>query len=460
MEANHLRAYREKTFIPYCANAAKVFTRTGAQLVLPHRTPPSFNTLCSLPGSTFVDKSEFLHLLLSQLAAFRVGIIRRPRGFGKTTFLSMFDAFFDPLSRHAYLPSAGNTSLPIFQERNQLLVYALDFARLPFKEGMCADDLVAACDSFMDAAAREFYTRYQSLLRVQDAETSRPDFAPTFLHIIRWAKRRGWKLCFTIDNYTAPVLEGPNRRWEWSISEDILNRLGNLVSSRFILYGLILGDDVPHATQWRDLPAAFKDLTDTPALAQAIGFTVDDVVALGQAVSVDLIRALPSGTPTGRYAKRVYAAADIMTLARSVTSGSRAEEPALTKVRTFKHPPPAKTTDRSSDVAKTARSKPTHGEVRLYDIPMILDNDDDGGPGPFDDDGYEGVGDRSLPLPDLTDGSSGSSSSGSSDCASDGRSSAPSSGGDKDKIRLLPVIDEPSSPLKGYDKRPWGSDGR
>ncbi|EJD41794.1 hypothetical protein AURDEDRAFT_169230 [Auricularia subglabra TFB-10046 SS5] len=458
VESDYLRLYREKMFVPYTSNASRAYRRTGSQPTLPPQIFSSFDALCSIPGLTFVDKSTLLHSLLSELSSARVGIIRRPKGFGKTAFLSMFDAFFDPLSVHAYLPfaSTGDVPSPVFRHRGQLLVFALDLAELKFEEDMSSDGLEDECDRFMDAAAQKFYARYKSLLRVQDAETSNPGFSPTFLHIIRWSKCQGWKLCFTIDNYTAPVLDGPTFKYKCSISEDIFRRLRNLVCSTFFLYGLVVGDDVAHATQWPGLPTIFSDLTDDPAFAQAIGFTVDDVVALGQALCVDLIGAFPSGTPTGRYAKRVYAAADIMALARSVTGAGSPDEPLPTKVRTFKHATRAKAA--SSPASKPAsRRKPA--SVKEPRIPVLLiDPDDDvGPPDGFGDDGYEGDGDRSLPLPDLTDGSSGSSSSSSSDDASDGRSSAPSSGGGKDKFHLLPVADEPPSPLNGYDKQPWVS---
>lgn len=190
----------------------------------------------------------------------------------------MFGAFFDPLSVHAHLPSSftGDMSCSIFKQHGQLLVLALDFADLVFERDMGRDDLEAECDRFMNAAAKRIYVyaKYKGLLRVGDAEPSHPGFAPTFHHVIRWAKCQGWKLCFTIDNYTAPVLEDDMFARKYVMSEDIFKRLSNLVHSSFVRYGLILGDDVAHATNWPGLPSIFTDLTAAPAFAQAIGFTL------------------------------------------------------------------------------------------------------------------------------------------------------------------------------------------
>lgn len=124
------------------------------------------------------------------------------------------------------------------------------------------------------------------------------------------------------------------------------------------------------------------------------------------------------------------------------------------------HPSAVKAKKERRKSASTASRKRARLEEALFNVPDKEAFDDFGhGDGPSDDDdqGSAGSGDRSLQVPELSDGSSGGSSSGSSDSSSEGRLSAPSSGGDKGRI-LPPVHDEPSSPLEGYAKKPWVSD--
>lgn len=443
---DYLRLYREKIFVSHCVKDARVFTRAGGPIALPPRTPASFDALCSTPGSVFVDKSKSVLAALRLFSSSRVNIIRRPKGFGKTTLLSMLDAFFDPLSTHAHLPFTFTEDMsgPVFRARGRLLVFALNLEDAVFKPSMSPDELEAECDRLMNAASQKFYSRYRDLLHVSEQETSRDDFTPTFLHLIRWTKNRGWHLFFTIDNYTAPLLDGPNWSYERSISEEIFARLSNMLFSGFIRYGLIVGDDIPHASERLDLPGPFVDLTDEPELFDVIGFTLDEVVALGQALSTDLIAALPPGTPTGRYARRVYAAGDIVALARSVTGAQSHADPPPTEVRTmkFKHPPPVGAVEPvASEDFEWDGGDDAQINEGIVDIFGSLSDEDD-------DDEYG----ADAQAPEMTD----DSSKGSSDSSSDGSASAPPSGG-KDKVMIVPA-DEPSSPLEGYDKKPWAQD--
>lgn len=402
---DYLRLYRKKKFVSYYAQNARAFTHTGGQPSLPPQNPVSFAALCSMQGSTFVDKTASLHAALSLLAASRVNIIRRPKGFGKTAFLSMFDAFFDPLSAHAHFPFifTEDMSRPIFRAHGRLLVFALDFADLEFKPTTGRDGLEAECDRLMNAASERFYSRYRDLLCVSKEETSRADFSPTFLDIIRWSKRQGWRLCFTMDNYTAPILNGPSWYYETSVSRDIFGRLYNLLSSGFFSYGLIVGEDVPHASEWKGLPETFMDLSDEPELHDSIGFTLDEIAALGQAVSIDLIATLPPRTPIGRYARRVYAAADIVALARSAMNPDSQSGPVPSEVRTvkFKSPPPVVTVDPSvgvdpvetqhEDYAAAADDDTIYDELVSAHFGPLCDDDDD---------------DVDAQAPEMTDGSS------------------------------------------------------
>ncbi|EJD41766.1 hypothetical protein AURDEDRAFT_169197 [Auricularia subglabra TFB-10046 SS5] len=430
---DYFRLHREKIFASYIVRDAQVFVRAGGLPSLPPQTPCSFDTVCSTPGTTFVDKSKSLHAILRLLSS-RMNIIRRPKGFGKTTFLSMFEAFLDPLSGHIHWPFTFPERQwdPIFPKQGGLLVFSLDLADLAFTSAMNTRALEAECKRLMDAAARKFYARYRDLLHVPEQEPSHASFSPTLLDVVDWARLQDWLVCCTIDNYTAPILDRPNTYYAWVLNQEIFQPLDWLYLSGSIPYGLIVGEDVPHASSCLNLPACFIDVSDKPELYDAIGFTLDEVLALGDALSADLIAALPSGTPTGRYARRVYAARDIVAVARAVTSAQSPSEPTPTEVRTvkFKHPPPA------APVVSFEMTPEEYAEEE-----RLIDADVANHFGPLSNDEEED--DEAAHPPEMTDASSNSSL----DTSFDGLPSAPSSG---QRGKPLPVVtDEPSSPLDG-----------
>ncbi|EJD41779.1 hypothetical protein AURDEDRAFT_115355 [Auricularia subglabra TFB-10046 SS5] len=426
---DYLRRYREKHFVSTVVADARVFARSGASPVLPSQGSLRFNELCSLPGFTFVDKSEPLRDLLEHSWYGPINIIRRPKGFGKTTLLSMFDAYFDPYSACAYFPfTFTHASMPIIGHHGQLLVFALDLADLSFNPSMGDEALEAECDRLLDAAAQQFYTRYQKLWLVPEEERTRPGGSPTFDALIRWAGREEWQLCFTIDNYTSPVLDGPNDDYEYAISKHIFDTFRNLLYSNAICYGLIVGDDVDHAAQWHGLPDVFNDLTSDPTFAGTIGFTLDEIAALEHVFPGDLITAVRSRalSPPNPKATRIFAASDVLRLARWL---SRPDSPAPVEILTVDFDP----------------------------LPVVVPL-----PVPLDPMDYEDVIDWGAEMDRrfgrLSDDEASSDQPAlTADNSSDGSSStAPSP--ERDQMMPRPPEFEPPSPSERYDKKLWSSD--
>ncbi|EJD41778.1 hypothetical protein AURDEDRAFT_186384 [Auricularia subglabra TFB-10046 SS5] len=339
-----LRMARSKRFKSFTAEGATVFRRTGSEPVLPPATAPSFAALCTTPGSVFVDKSETVCSLLSKFPKSFVNAMRRPRGFGKSTLLSMLDAFFDPCTTCAHFPftyDQAAMSGSAFGCRGQLLVFSLDLADLsPYTSADGTDDdmdedkgadltaILAKCDALLDAAAAKFCARYQEILQAPASATARPNFSATFDEILRWSKAQEYQLCFLIDNYTAPFITYADPGVHFSVTTVIFCALKDLVRYSTVRYAFLVGDEAPSVSRRMKVSGLWTDLTDDPDFSAAVGFTTSEVVALGQALSVDLPGALLSALREDQRTnpQLAYASADVLSLARQLLSTGAVSE--------------------------------------------------------------------------------------------------------------------------------------
>ncbi|EJD48126.1 hypothetical protein AURDEDRAFT_162598 [Auricularia subglabra TFB-10046 SS5] len=287
----------------------------------------TYDRICGVdfPGLVFADKSESLRAVLSRFAYSPVNILRRPKGFGKTTFLSMLDAFFDAYSRRAYFPfefgDQDMTARP-FHAHNRLLVYALDLAELNVNIGTEVEEY-ESCERFLYCGAQRFLERYKEAF-AEDEAVKAGTLIPSFFGILGLLRRHGWKLFVTIDNYTAPVIQdGPRSSIGRIISSYIIRPLARFSRYGQIVYIMIVGEEPSHDIPWVHQTHDFEDLTDNPAFADAIGFTPDEVTALGEVLSVDILKELPSTSSEPPDTRFVYAAAHVVSVARDlVETGS------------------------------------------------------------------------------------------------------------------------------------------
>ncbi|KZV92020.1 hypothetical protein EXIGLDRAFT_769414 [Exidia glandulosa HHB12029] len=270
-----------------------------------------FDQFSRISGTYYIDDSDFVGGYYASGPA--IPVIRRPRGFGKSTFLSMLAVYFDTAWPYRHLPIQRVLYPPCPQ---RLLVLWVDFCDLSRR-------LKALIDSDSDAYRREyrrvveefwiatfqaFYARHGHLFTVELRDKLEPDRVhyPYDLSDPWFLTWNGFKLVIescnyhifvAVDNYTAPFLDTPSHR-----HRDI----GECISEQIIvpiLYALRRFPMFAECTQ---------DLTDDPAYAGLIGFSYADVVDLGHAVmgsefdlgakatfSAQAIASLLSGYQTG-----------------------------------------------------------------------------------------------------------------------------------------------------------------
>ena len=63
--------------------------------MLPSNLDVAYSVICEQPGMVFVDKSTFVSPRYPQPQHCVLPLLRRPRGFGKTTFLSILEEYVD-----------------------------------------------------------------------------------------------------------------------------------------------------------------------------------------------------------------------------------------------------------------------------------------------------------------------------------------------------------------------------
>lgn len=139
----------------------------GQTIVLP--TTSDYAELSRLEGAVFIEKFEWLATLYGDLShvyrSGRMPIIRRGRGFGKTTFLSMLSSQLSNwyFSRTPIVPTR-RTELSTVPPR--MLTLWLDFAELEERITPSSDsqDVLEATKSFLASSLRTFYTKYTRVL--------------------------------------------------------------------------------------------------------------------------------------------------------------------------------------------------------------------------------------------------------------------------------------------------------
>lgn len=320
-----LRLARAKKFQSFTSAGATVFRRMGSEPVLPSAIPPSFASICSTPGSVWVDKSDTIQSLLARFRFSWVNVLRRPRGFGKSTLVSMLDAFFDPYTSCAHFPFIFDESIMCdgaFRCRGQLLVFHIDLADLsPYPiTSPGIPELEDKCLAFLDTAAVKFYDRYREILKAPPVDTERPGFSPKFFQVLNWAQDQDYQICFLVDNYTAPFMAFRDSLLNFVIRTVIFGALGDCLHCKRARYAFLVGEDAPDVAKLTRVPAHWTDLTDDPAFSAAVGFTSSEVTALGEALSVDLPSALQAALPDAQRgdARLVYSSADVLSLARQL----------------------------------------------------------------------------------------------------------------------------------------------
>ncbi|KZW03575.1 hypothetical protein EXIGLDRAFT_758923 [Exidia glandulosa HHB12029] len=324
-----------------------VFRIPGAQPKLPDDGDVDYKAACARPGSLVVDKSRFVTLARSNQLPGWVPVIRRPRGFGKSMLLSMFESYVDidcaydgppfpadPSPHHTLATRVGRfLSLGL---QGLLLVLHLDFAQLDLADATSEAELRSACQRFLTACATTCYKRYQSAF-VDHA--AREEITLNDLVELGYGASHTSKFFVGIDNYTDPLLSGDRQLRERVIVEEIFTPLFGAFAGGCVLRGLIVGGDVP-GVPWpycniELFRECILELSYDAVSFDMLGVTEPELVALGKVLfsaeeNVDLLRQIrqiagvESPLPTAPYWGRTYSTRDVLAAARALRNGTPA----------------------------------------------------------------------------------------------------------------------------------------
>ncbi|EJD51450.1 hypothetical protein AURDEDRAFT_159182 [Auricularia subglabra TFB-10046 SS5] len=305
-------------------------------------------------GCYFVERFDWILDTLGGEADVntRIPIIRRPPGFGKSTFLSAYASYCE-LAIHEDLfpgPRAETWIIP-----RPLLVFFLDLSQLQLTDTMSDEEMHAECLRVMYAAAEAFHAQYAPLLG-DDAPPFDRENTPTG-NVKVLARKLGRQVFLAIDNYTTPFLhleptyervaDTPFFRIELAMRKFIVGYLLVAAGSGLIVRGLITGNSLPDEDNGALLPFEdgggmfseyTQDLTHELEAAHVIGFTRADVQELlrwylcvpdervvevaARIVPVPRERRVDPETDTQSDGEATYAACDVLRALRDAQADS------------------------------------------------------------------------------------------------------------------------------------------
>ncbi|KAK0219646.1 hypothetical protein EDD85DRAFT_960832 [Armillaria nabsnona] len=286
----------------YTSLGESLFKIGFSDVKLPKPKLKDFRELVSTRDVLYVDKMHSLPFLAWGHSHQRIPIVRRPRGFGKTTFLSMFAYFHDCHSAHEFDPlSAGRHVLSkdyVGLVPNLDLVLTLDLGLLPV---LIIDNMEIELTRFLHTTLALFTDKYCAELNGRTHKCM-PFFDPGYClqDVVHFACRAGQTVCLCIDNYTAPLLALPETQ-RTEIAEalelSLFHTIGPCVIKGYIRKGFIVGEwDVPcEPDEWAasesrspymntGLFHVCVDLTHFPLMQEAFGFVDSEVRKMDEAV--------------------------------------------------------------------------------------------------------------------------------------------------------------------------------
>ncbi|KZV86928.1 hypothetical protein EXIGLDRAFT_840369 [Exidia glandulosa HHB12029] len=329
---------------------SSVFRIPGAQPTLFDAGDIDYGKACAQPGTVIVDKSSFVDLARSNHDSGCIPVLRRPTGFGKTMFLSMFEAYVDTYSAYERPPfpndpsrrrdlSRGPGRFCSLALKGLLLVLHLDLAHLHLMDDMEEPEMRTSCRKFLAACALACYKNYQ---RIFVRHTAREAITLSELFDLGYRAPDTSRFFVGVDNYTAPLLRGDWRLRERVIVEEIFSPLLDGFARDTILRGLIVGGDVPGIPWPYCSVSLFRtcmlDLSYDPVSFDMLGVDEAELVALGKMLfipekEVDLLRqvrlragVLESAVPTVPYWGRAYSTRDVLAVVRALLDGTPVPE--------------------------------------------------------------------------------------------------------------------------------------
>ncbi|EJD40596.1 hypothetical protein AURDEDRAFT_170407 [Auricularia subglabra TFB-10046 SS5] len=275
----------------------------------PRLPPPGrtdYREISSVPGTCFIDKTKTLEWWYLRDKSASIPIIRRPAGYGKSTFVSMCCAVFGDSIEHPSVPLRPTFECSSNWDCRPALL--LDFSQLRFADDPSEKAMSAVADSFMQRAAQALWDRYlPNETYVRDEHYDSPHrmikaggfpASPTLMLIYRLqalSDRYCRGLYLAIDNYTHPFLTAD--AYTCNLIEHVIwHRVlapmmdGGGDAAGVIFRGVITGTQEHGLTPFSSFPvfaSATTDLTYSAEYASVLGFTVPNVVDLARAVLRD-----------------------------------------------------------------------------------------------------------------------------------------------------------------------------
>ncbi|PBK97912.1 hypothetical protein ARMGADRAFT_661158 [Armillaria gallica] len=168
--------------------------------VIPWTSLTDFNQLATTPGVLFVDKTRPWRRCHEQ---YRVPIVRRPRGYGKTTLLAMLAALHDV--RRTDVTFLEGSDAP------ECLVLEFDMNHSTLITSS-AQDFQSTLNKYVLDTLTNFMQKYKEYLglteeQIQDCCRNFPTNGSCIIAVMKFVKKSDWPIFLSIDNYNAPILE-------------------------------------------------------------------------------------------------------------------------------------------------------------------------------------------------------------------------------------------------------------
>ncbi|KIY52385.1 hypothetical protein FISHEDRAFT_69807 [Fistulina hepatica ATCC 64428] len=257
---------------------------------------PSMCTLTSFPnvsGTVYVDKTAIIDFLSGpgRYRKDKLPLVRRPAGFGKTTFLSTLIKYHDciepALTDYIFSPTICWT--PNAPEPNQHLVLYFDFSRVPVGPNFKND-----FESYLRQVALKFLDKYDDLLHIpQSTKSSLGNFG--ILHrIFVLVVHRHYTVYLTVDNFNAMHLKAQSIDDADELDGEFVEMVNECIDRAFcqpiegathsvVKDGLIVGtSDCGYADPIGVFDGISYDMTYKSPLRGIFGFTDKEVEQLGK----------------------------------------------------------------------------------------------------------------------------------------------------------------------------------
>ncbi|KAF8896952.1 hypothetical protein CPB85DRAFT_204282 [Mucidula mucida] len=214
--------------------------------------------------------------------------MRRPSGFGKTTFLSTSEFLHESANERPAAHVFGDHPSSLPPVRGDRLVLRVDVQEVFYDTG---ENMRRSVNEYMNMMIyHDFFVRYAEELDLSDtANLFHPTSRLTFDELVLLLPRSGHKLIILIDNFNWPLLKStPENYVEISsfLRDCIIDPFRSALDDGCVVGGAIVGQPLEEEPTWvrSALLSQFNqigcDISDEEQARGAFGFTFSEVQAL------------------------------------------------------------------------------------------------------------------------------------------------------------------------------------